>query len=226
LEKKVQPPTMKFANPDISNPFSRTKKTQKSTSFLILLLIVTFGITALTLFYLTVSSTMSKSDIQLPHFGEISKLHTVQDSNHDADISQNQQLLDVNDHRDKLILTTSLGKIVITLSPELSAESVSYIRHVVTNGCERCAFYRAEKPGIFQGIMKSKSSMEDAITKGLCPPEYQDSQQECPPHDPNCACHGPIMTKGMVGWAGGGIGPDFFIDTYENPATHWGNQHT
>ncbi|KAI2493090.1 hypothetical protein MHU86_21438 [Fragilaria crotonensis] len=34
------------------------------------------------------------------------------------------------------------------------------------------------------------------------------------------------MTKGMVGWAGGGTGPDFFIDTYDAPATHWGNQHT
>jgi len=34
------------------------------------------------------------------------------------------------------------------------------------------------------------------------------------------------MSKGMVGWAGGKTGPDFFINTYEKPAAFWGNQHT
>ena len=30
-----------------------------------------------------------------------------------------------------------------------------------------------------------------------------------------------------MGWAGGSAGgPDFFINTYEQPAKHWGNQHT
>ena len=34
------------------------------------------------------------------------------------------------------------------------------------------------------------------------------------------------MTKGMVGWAGGGNGPDFFINIYEKPVDWWGQQHT
>ena len=37
--------------------------------------------------------------------------------------------------------------------------------------------------------------------------------RKCPSHDPNCGCHGPIMSKGMVGWAGGSAGPDLFIYT-------------
>lgn len=126
---------------------------------------------------------------------------------------------------DKLILSTSMGDIVIALQPELSPESVAYIHDVVQNGCDRCTFYRVEKPGIFQGMIKSKS-IEPTNVKGKCPPEDRSKIQECPEHDKNCACHGPLMTKGMVGWAGGGTGPDFFIDTYHNPATHWGNQHT
>lgn len=30
----------------------------------------------------------------------------------------------------------------------------------------------------------------------------------------------------MVAWAGGGTGPDFFIDAYEDRADWWGTQHT
>ena len=30
----------------------------------------------------------------------------------------------------------------------------------------------------------------------------------------------------MVGWAGGGSGPDFFINTYEKPVEWWERQHT
>mgnify|MGYP004300881927 CR=1 FL=1 len=37
--------------------------------------------------------------------------------------------------------------------------------------------------------------------------------RKCPSHDPQCGCHGPIMSKGMVGWAGGSAGPDLFIYT-------------
>lgn len=34
------------------------------------------------------------------------------------------------------------------------------------------------------------------------------------------------MTKGMVGWAAGATGPDFFIDNYKAKADWWGTQHT
>jgi cyclophilin family peptidyl-prolyl cis-trans isomerase len=123
------------------------------------------------------------------------------------------------------ILSTDMGDIKITLQPQFSPESVEYIQKISQDGCDRCAFYRAEKPGIFQGIIKS-DQVPIVEKMGNCPPENSRARQECPKHDPHCGCHGPIMTKGMVGWAGGKTGPDFFIDTYEKPATFWGNQHT
>jgi len=61
---------------------------------------------------------------------------------------------------------------------------------------------------------------------GPCPDENYKPKLKCPSHDPNCGCHGPIMTKGMVGWAGGGGGPDFFINTFAKPVEWWENQHT
>lgn len=35
-----------------------------------------------------------------------------------------------------------------------------------------------------------------------------------------------MMTKGMVAWAAGDTGPDFFIDNYKRKADWWGTQHT
>jgi cyclophilin family peptidyl-prolyl cis-trans isomerase len=34
------------------------------------------------------------------------------------------------------------------------------------------------------------------------------------------------MERGMVGWAAGGTGPDFFVDAYRRKAEWWGTQHT
>jgi len=128
---------------------------------------------------------------------------------------------------DTLIISTKHGDVKIVMRPDLSAESVAYVHALVDSGkCKRCNLYRAEKPGILQGIMQDPTVSYEEITKGKCPPEYQDEKQDCPAHDPQCACHGPIMTKGMVGWAAGGTGPDFFIDSYEKPAKFWQNQHT
>eukprot|EP00541_Cyclophora_tenuis_P018951 CAMPEP_0116543414 /NCGR_PEP_ID=MMETSP0397-20121206/1546_1 /TAXON_ID=216820 /ORGANISM="Cyclophora tenuis, Strain ECT3854" /LENGTH=141 /DNA_ID=CAMNT_0004067507 /DNA_START=340 /DNA_END=765 /DNA_ORIENTATION=+ len=97
---------------------------------------------------------------------------------------------------------------------------------VKTKKCSPCNLYRAEAPGILQGIMKDEN-LASLRKKGKCPPEYANSDQgKCPEWDSQCACHGPTMTHGMVGWAGGGSGPDFFIDTYKQPAKFWKQQHT
>ena len=73
-------------------------------------------------------------------------------------------------------------------------------------------FYRAEKQLLLQGIISE--GPRNKVVLGPCPnPDYK-PKSKCPSHDPNCGCHGPIMTKGMVGWAGGGGGPDFFINTF------------
>ena len=130
--------------------------------------------------------------------------------------------------KETLVLTTKVGVINIVLRPDLSPESVSYVREMATtpNACGRCNIYRAEKPGILQGIIASPTISIENIPKGPCPVGYENVPNECPAWDTSCNCHGPTMTKGMVGWAAGATGPDFFIDTYEREAKWWGTQHT
>lgn len=133
-----------------------------------------------------------------------------------------------SNQKEILVLTTKVGPIRIVLRPDLSPESVSYVRQMATtpNACGRCNLYRAEIPGILQGIIASPTISIDTIRKGNCPAGYETVPNECPEWDTECNCHGPVMTKGMVGWAAGATGPDFFIDTYEREAKWWGTQHT
>jgi cyclophilin family peptidyl-prolyl cis-trans isomerase len=128
---------------------------------------------------------------------------------------------------DTLVLTTKHGKIRITLRPDLSSGSVDYIHQLVQSGvCRRCNLYRAEKPGILQGIMANKDIPVNAV-RGDCPPGLENVANDCPTWDAHCGCHGPVMTKGAVAWAAGQAGgPDFFIDNYAQPAKWWGTQHT
>ena len=107
-----------------------------------------------------------------------------------------------------ITLQTPHGSIVITLRPDLSPESTQYIHSLLNSkSCtpQSCRLYRAEKPGILQGILKSGD--DDAVERvvgvvkpnavfGRCPDEYKDVKQDCPEHDRNCGCHGPIMVKG------------------------------
>lgn len=127
-----------------------------------------------------------------------------------------------------LVLTTKHGSIRIVMRPDLSQESVDYIHRLMDNGvCSRCNLYRAEKPGILQGVMANKKEVQTNEVKGSCPPGMEDVNNACPAWDKSCGCHGPVMTKGMVAWAGGRAGgPDFFIDNYKRPAQFWGTQHT
>ena len=114
---------------------------------------------------------------------------------------------------------------------DLSPESVDYIhrlvKHVSQPGqpCRNCRLYRAEKPGILQGILRHPN-VAPSTTLGSCPSGFDTVKNDCPKWDANCQCHGPVMTKGMVAWAAGKSGPDFFIDNYPSPAKWWGTQHT
>ncbi len=100
-----------------------------------------------------------------------------------------------------ITMNTSQGDIQIKLRPDLSNASVEYIQKILQspNPCEGCRFYRAEKPGILQGILKKKDVPVNKVL-GDCPDEVKDLKHECPPHDPNCSCHGPIMKRGMIAW--------------------------
>lgn len=125
-----------------------------------------------------------------------------------------------------LLRIAGIGEIPIVLRPDLSRETVVYIQEAVERqDCQRCNLYRVEKPGILQGVLKSKTATP-VIRKGSCPKGFEAVANECPPWDGQCGCHGPIMTRGMVAWAAGQTGPDFFIDLYPKPAKWWGTQHT
>ncbi len=81
--------------------------------------------------------------------------------------------------------------------------------------CAECNFYRADSNLLLQGIIADPYTVPtNVVTLGPCPTKNHVSKVQCPEHDPNCGCHGPIMTRGMVGWAGGKGGPDFFINTF------------
>lgn len=122
-----------------------------------------------------------------------------------------------------VVLTTKLGDISIQLREDLSKESAGYLKQILESGnCPRCSIYRVQdKGGIVQGIIRNPELGEREIKVPL---------GECPDGVPEDLkrgnCHGPVMIKGMVGWAGGKSGPDFFIDGYKQPAKFWGTQHT
>ena len=158
-----------------------------------------------------------------------------------SDSKTQQQQVKQQQQQQTLVLTIKdTGTIRIVLRPDLSPESVHYIKQLVrvvlddddddnNNNCQHCNLYRAEKPGILQGILKSTSNNNNnnsIIPKGPCPAGFETVPNDCPKWDKECGCHGPIMKRGMVAWAAGATGPDFFIDTYPREAKWWGTQHT
>eukprot|EP00555_Chaetoceros_dichaeta_P003575 CAMPEP_0198252258 /NCGR_PEP_ID=MMETSP1447-20131203/2787_1 /TAXON_ID=420782 /ORGANISM="Chaetoceros dichaeta, Strain CCMP1751" /LENGTH=261 /DNA_ID=CAMNT_0043937441 /DNA_START=27 /DNA_END=808 /DNA_ORIENTATION=- len=110
-----------------------------------------------------------------------------------------------DDNATAISLSTIAGDIHIDLRPDLSLPSVEYIQKLLQSSapCTTCRFYRADKPGILQGEL-AKKNVKDVPTLGECPPAFQGltkDKADCPAWDTNCGCHGPIMTRGMVGWA-------------------------
>ncbi len=209
---------------DLSTPLSRSKP--PSNLVVALTVLGTLGLVAIAGFLFTMS--FHAETVSMPQGQDSAPDHIEA-----MDPPKSETSLRINDsdkgivREETLLLTTKHGTLRIVLRPDLSPDSADYIREMVETGtCTRCKLYRAEDKGILQGVMESKQA-NVKVTKGKCPPEYQDVKPDnCPEHDRNCGCHGPTMTRGMVGWAGGQTGPDFFIDWYPMPAKHWGQQHT
>ena len=136
-----------------------------------------------------VSSTVTSSAVQ--------KLRSVRAkvqlaSRKEADAGHKAEALQPTT-KQSVVLKTTVGDIDIVLRPDLSAESVDYIRQIAAlNDCANCKLYRAEKPGILQGIIANRKKVPVNTIKGSCPPGYQDVPNECPEWDKNCACHGPV----------------------------------
>eukprot|EP00976_Prorocentrum_cordatum_P009729 194596-Prorocentrum_minimum.AAC.3 len=147
---------------------------------------------------------------------------------HDTDPFVGVSLKDRISPNQFVVIRVPQGDIRIKLRPDLSKSSVEQVLSVAKqNSCgSECIFYRAEPDFLLQGSVKTRVPANKEL--GSCPPEFRDKPRStpCPAHDLNCGCHGPIMLPWMVGWAGGGPGPDFFIYTGHGPATHWNNDHT
>ena len=133
----------------------------------------------------------------------------------------------------------AVAAVRLKLLPEYSRPSVDFVRFAADNSCDG-ELYRSENNFLVQGRiacsrLRGGRSSVPKVVKGACPAGVTPARlRQCPSHDPNCGCHGPIMSKGMVGWAGGSAGPDFFIYTAHMtscavggcPATHWSHDHT
>lgn len=151
------------------------------------------------------------------------------DSNASTSIDADIPLDTSQASQETVTLMTSQGDIIISLRPNQSPDSVQYIKALLDSPkpCKKCRLYRAEQRGILQGIL-AKEGMAPNEVLGNCPlsPEELEEYRQEDEENANAACHGPIMTRGMVGWAAGEGGPDFFIDYYEKPADWWGHDHT
>ena len=125
----------------------------------------------------------------------------------------------------------------LKLLPEYSADSVAFVKHAASHNCAG-ELYRSENNFLVQGRIACPGAPDlPRVKKGACPAGVAvEASRKCPSHDPQCGCHGPIMGKGMVGWAGGSAGPDLFIYTAHMDesrceiggceATHWSHDHT
>lgn len=239
--------TMKQGKPSITAPLSK-KSNDNNSSFIGLICAVISAIIAFVGTLLLCISVMSSStsNTNITQNKSSGSIRSVIEKN-----TQPNGIIPLSTQQPKgLIIHTHLGDIRIQFTPELSGESsINYIKEVVqiasskqnsgmaigetanerrvTEGykCSRCKFYRAEKQLLLQGII-AQVNVPKNKELGPCPLENYKPKNKCPEHDPNCGCHGPIMTKGTVGWAGGGGGPDFFINTFKNPVDWWENQHT
>jgi hypothetical protein len=233
------------AAPNISAPLSRSGARRSKSSLnpicvaattLLLILISLGGI----LLFFSRSNHLESHNNQREAQEQTSQLRRQQKQSTD---SIREEKRNASNTRGLLIRTNQIGDIRISFRPDLSGPtSIQYIIDVVeaaaasspqtdgsnNNGvtCDRCKFYRAETKLLLQGVIAQHSVSNNGVTLGPCPIENYKPKLECPPHDPNCGCHGPVMTKGMVGWAGGAKGPDFFLNTFEREVDWWENQHT
>jgi cyclophilin family peptidyl-prolyl cis-trans isomerase len=99
-----------------------------------------------------------------------------------------------------LVWQTVLGTIRVHLLPELAPGSVGELTRmgmlltVSSNGqCSNCRIYRAEQGFLVQGIVEAPGAYV-AVPRHPNPPQRK------------------VMQRGLVCWAGGGGGPDWFVN--------------
>ena len=174
---------------DITAPISRTHR-RKYRTIDRNILVFAFVLISLIVFTLALLKTRNSSAVKGTFPEEDKSLRqtktTIQDGGNEG-----------------ILIHTDLGTIQIYFTPNLSGQtSVDYIQSVVAdvettekNSCDRCNLYRAEPGLLLQGVL-SHGNVKSKVTLGPCPLDDWKPTAPCPPHDPMCGCHGPIMTRG------------------------------
>lgn len=191
--------------------------------------VVTFFILPV-VFYLAFSISSLQSELHNANESQQRLMTQLQTTKHSGIRRDTSQLPAKAEFQRKhiLVLSTKLGEIRIVMRPDLSKESVQYIEETAISGCKRCNLYRAEAPGVLQGAIEGLTTDASKTPRGACPAGYENFPNPCSDDEKkSCGCHGPVMTRGLVAWAAGLTGPDFFINDYPHErATWWGTTHT
>jgi len=110
-----------------------------------------------------------------------------------------------------LVWSTAMGQIRVQLLPELAPGSVRELLRmgallaVASNGhCSNCRVYRAERGFLVQGVLETAGAYV-AVPRHPNPPQRK------------------VMQRGLVCWAGGGGGPDWFVNMVDQAG--FGDQH-
>ena len=112
----------------------------------------------------------------------------------------------------------------IRLRPDWSPNSAAWARRVAGSGAcgPWCTFYRAEpvpKNWAVEGFYGPPYALlQGGLRSGPPTGSIPDNVADAPDER-----NYPVMRRGMVAWAGGGLGPDFFIALGDHP--EWGNGH-
>jgi hypothetical protein len=183
---------------------ARSKTSSESCSFRIIFLLILLAAGAIGIFLclaflqsiqqqstiVSSSSVAQKQNLRV----ELNNRKAETDIRQDAlPVKASDAAIPATTHKETVVLHTSVGDIRIVLRPDLSAESVDYIRKMaLLNDCHNCKLYRAEKPGILQGIIANRAKVPLVTVKGSCPPGFEHVENDCPEWDPQCACHGPV----------------------------------
>lgn len=129
---------------------------------------------------------------------------------------------------DLVLVVGSHGKVRVKLRRETSPLAVQFIHSLLAQSpqCTGCSFYRAEAVPATWGSVE----LPDSHNPGRWGPPYALLQGGlradgvAMPAESTAREDAPVIQRGMVAWAGGGSGPDFFVALAEHP--EWGRGHT
>lgn len=116
---------------------------------------------------------------------------------------------------------------------DAAPKAAEYIKHLATNpneSCSKCTLYRGEPVPSYWGSPDYPDRYFNGgrwgppyalVQGGLLSDNAPGEEVQVPPAEPTSS---PMITRGMVAWAGGKGGPHFFIALADHP--EWKHEHT